>query len=158
MAIPVLPRDFFQFGYVIRDLDGAMRTMRDKFGVTKWKVSQLPETAPGRTLAFAYVDGAMIELVDLRPGQDTIYHAWIPESNEGLRLHHLGYMIDEEADWNARIAQFEGAGFAPALVGGIPGRMQWYYSDTVATLGHYTELIRFTSEAGKAYWADVPYN
>ena len=158
MAIPNLARNFFQFGYVIRNLDGAMATMRDKFGVTRWKVSHLPDTAPGRTLAFAYVDGAMIELVDLRPGQDTIYHAWIPENDEGLRLHHLGYMIEEEADWNARIAQFESAGFTAALVGGIPGRMDWYYSDTVAMLGHYTELIRFTSEEGRAYWADVPHN
>lgn len=158
MTIPVLARSFFQFGYVVRDLDGAMCTMRERFGVTRWKVSPLPETAPGRTLAFAYVEGRMIELVDLRPGQETIYHAWIPEDPQALRLHHLGYLIEDEADWDASIAQFERAGFAPALVGGIPGRMAWYYSDTVAALGHYTELIRFTSEEGRAYWADVPHN
>lgn len=150
-------RDFFQFGYVVRDLEGAMRTMRDRFGVAEWQVNRLPLTAPGRALAFAYVDNLMIELVDIRPEQNTIYRDWIPESDEGLRLHHLGYMIEQEDDWRARIDQFERAGFAPALVGGTDD-MQWYYSDTVASLGHYTELVRFTSAKGREYWAHVPHN
>jgi hypothetical protein len=158
MTLPVLYRDFFQFGYVVRDLDGAMRTMRDKFGVARWKIRHLPDNAPGRTLAFAYINGVMVELVDLRPGDDTIYHAWIPEADDALRLHHLGFLIDEESEWNARIAQYEASGFKPSIAGEIPDCMVWYYSDTVSALGHYTELIRFTSEAGKAYWADVPHN
>jgi hypothetical protein len=158
MALPVLYRNFFQFGYVVRDIEGAIETMKRRMGVTEWKVNRLPPSAPGRTLAFAYVDGRMIELVDLRPGEDTIYHAWIPERDDEVRLHHLGYLIESEADWHGAIGQYEAAGFAPALVGGVDGRMQWYYSDTVATLGHYCELIRFTSEAGKSYWADVPHN
>lgn len=156
--MPVLFRRFFQFGYVVRNLEGAMKTLRERMGVTRWQVNHLPATAPGRALAFAWVDGAMIELVDIRPEEVTIYRDWIPESDDGLRLHHLGYLIDDEAEWHAAIGQYEAAGFAPALVGGIEGRMQWYYADTVATLGHYSELVRFTSEAGKAYWADVPHN
>ena len=155
---PVLYRHFFQLGYVVRNLDGAMRTLRERMGVREWEVRHLPPSAPGRALAFAYVGEVMIELVDIRPEEDTIYRAWIPETDEGLRLHHLGYMIEDEAEWQAAIAQYEAAGFAPALVGGIPGRMQWYYSDTVAALGHYSELVRFTSETGKAYWANVPHN
>jgi hypothetical protein len=121
-------------------------------------VNHLPATAPGRALAFAYVDDVMIELVDIRPEEDTIYRDWIPRTDDGLRLHHLGYLIEDEGEWHAAIAQYETAGFKPALVGGIEGRMQWYYADTVATLGHYSELVRFTSQAGKAYWANVPHN
>lgn len=158
MTTPVLYRNFFQFGYVVRNLDGAMATLRDRMGITRWEVRHLPSTAPGHALAFAYVNGLMIELVDIRPDEDTIYRDWIPEADDALRLHHLGYLIQDEADWQAAIAQYEVAGFAPALVGGIEGRMQWYYANTVAALGHYSELIRFTSETGKAYWANVPHN
>jgi hypothetical protein len=100
----------------------------------------------------------MVELVDLRPGDDTIYHAWIPETDDAIRLHHLGFLIEDEAEWHARVQKYGQAGFEVAISGAIPGVMDWHYSDTVAALGHYTELIRFTTEAGKAYWADVPHN
>lgn len=157
MSIPVMPSDFFQFGYVVRSVEGAIRTMRDKMGVTQWQVNELPPGAPGRALAFAYVNDKMIELVDVWPDADSIYNDLIPDNDDELRLHHLGYMIEDEADWRVRIAQFEHAGFTPALVGGNSG-MEWYYSDTRAVLGHYTELIRFKSEAGRAFWANVPNN
>ncbi len=158
MAFPVLYRDFFQFGYVVRDLEGAMRSLRDKFGIARWKIRHLPSTAPGRALAFAYINGVMVELVDLRPGDDTIYHAWIPETDDAIRLHHLGFLIEDEAEWHARVDKYAQAGFEVAISGSIPGVFDWHYSDTVAALGHYTELIRFTTEEGKAYWADVPHN
>ena len=158
MAAPVLFRDFMQLGYVVRDMEAAMQAMRGKYGVEHWKVRKLPPTAPAHILAFAYVGGMMIELIEVRPGEDTIYHSWIPEARDGARLHHLGYLLEEKSDWDARIAQYENSGFSPAIFGEVPGVMDWYYSDTVDMLGHYVELIRFTTEAGKAYWADVPEN
>jgi len=158
MKPPVLFRHHFQLGYVIRDLEGALRTMRERFGVTEWQVNHLPATAPGRALAFAYVGGMMIELVDIRPEQDTIYRGGVPEHDDELRLHHLGYLIESEAEWHAEIRTFEAAGFNPALVGHAGDLLEWYYADTVAALGHYTELIRYKSEAGRAYWVNVPHN
>lgn len=158
MTPPVLFRNHFQLGYVVRNLDGAIATMRERFGVAEWEVRHLPASAPGRALGNAWVDGILIELVDVKPETDTIYHSWIPDRDEDLRLHHLGYLIEGEAEWREAIAQFEAAGFAPALVGGAPGLMDWYYADTVAMLGHYTELVRYTSEAGRQFWAQAPRN
>jgi hypothetical protein len=158
MTLPVLYRGFFQLGYVVHSLDGAMHTLRQRMGVTRWEVRELSAAAPAQRLGFAYVDELMIELVDIRPEEDTIYRAWRPESDEALRLHHLGYMIDSEAEWRDTLAHCEAAGFGVASAGEIPGKMDWHYADTVALLGHYCELIRYTSEAGKAYWANVPHN
>jgi hypothetical protein len=158
MTLPVLYRHHFQLGYVVRNIEGAMETMRKRLGVTEWEVRRPAATAPARTLAFAWVDQLMVELVDVRPGEDTIYHAWIPETDDGLRLQHLGYLIDDEAEWHAAIRQYEDAGIPCAIRGGEGGPMEWYYADTLSVLGHYSELVHFTSDAGRAYWANVPRN
>jgi hypothetical protein len=154
---PGPPHDFFQFGYVVRTLDGALRTMRERLGVEHWQVRVLPPSAPARRLAFAYVQETMLELVEVAPEEGTIYGAWVPERDEDLRLHHLGYRITAEEDWHACIEGFARVGIGTALAGVTPA-MQWHYADTVALLGHYVELVRLTGEPGRAYWADVPRN
>lgn len=156
MNIPVF-RNHFQMGYVVRNMDKAIENMRDKFGVAKWQIYRLPKSAPGKALGFAYVQNVMIELVEVRPEQDTIYRSYIPESDSAIRFHHLGYMIDSEAEWRSVIGQFEAAGFKPALIGSSGDVLDYYYADTVAALGHYCELVRLKS-TGKSLWANVPHN
>ena len=158
MTIPVVFRDHFQAGYVVRDLDKAMANMRDKFGVAHWQVRRLPEGAPSRALGFAYVQTLMIELIELWPDQArSIYHDWIPDIDTQARFHHLGYLIDSEAQWYETIAQFEAGGIRPALAGGSGDILDYYYADTLAELGHYCELVRL-KPAGKNFWANVPHN
>lgn len=157
MPIPLMPQGFFQFAYVVRTLEGGMRTMRERFGVTRWHVRELAPAAPARRLAFAYVEAAMIELVEAKPDEDSIYRAWIPESDDRLRIHHLGYLIDDEAEYAARVAGFAEAGIATAMAGITPA-LHYHYADTLALLGHYVELVRLTGDEGRAYWADVPHN
>jgi hypothetical protein len=157
MAIPVVFRNHFQLGYVVRDLDQAIEHMRDKFGVAKWQLNVLPKSAPARALGFAYVQQVMIELIEARPERETIYRDWIPASDTGAKLHHLGYMIDGDEEWRSIIGQFEGSGFRTALADSSGDFFDYYYSDTVAQLGHYCELIRL-KPAGRAFWANVPHN
>jgi hypothetical protein len=156
MTIPVVFRNHFQLGYVVRNLDPAIEQMRGKFGVAKWQINVLPKSAPARVLGFAYVQQVMIELIEARPERETIYRDWIPQSDTAARLHHLGYMIDSDEEWLSTIGQFEGAGFRTALAEGSDF-FDYYYSDTVAQLGHYCELIRL-KPAGRAFWANVPHN
>jgi len=157
MTIPVVFRNHFQAGYVVRDLDKAMAQMGDTFGVAKWQVRRLSPGAPSRALAFAYVQKLMIELIELWPDQDTIYHGYIPEIDNAARLHHFGYLIDSEEQWHETIAQFEAAGIRSALAGSSGDILDYYYADTVAALGHYCELVRL-KPGGKEFWAEVPYN
>ncbi|TAK98547.1 MAG: hypothetical protein EPO08_18830 [Rhodospirillaceae bacterium] len=157
MNIPVVFRNHFQCGYVVRDIDKAIANMGEKFGVSKWQINRLSADAPGRALGFAYVQNVMIELVDVRPEQETIYRSWIPESDTAVRLHHLGYMIDTEEEWRSVISQFKAAGFRTALEGSVGDILDYYYADTVAELGHYCEFVRL-KPAGKSFWANVPHN
>ncbi len=156
MTIPVVFRNHFQLGYVVRNLDPVIEHMRDKFGVAKWQVNVLPKSAPARVLGFAYVQQVMIELIEARPERETIYRDWIPESDTAARLHHLGYMIDGDEEWRTTIGQFESSGFRNALADSSDF-FDYYYADTVAQLGHYCELIRL-KPAGRAFWATVPHN
>jgi hypothetical protein len=157
VRLPALQRDFFQFGYVVRSVEAAIGTMRDRLRVKNWQVRDLPATAPARRLAFAYLQDTMLELVEVAPDESTIYGAWVPEREEELRLHHLGYLVDGEAEWRVRLEAFADGGIGTALTGVTPA-MHWHYADTVALLGHYVETVHLTGEAGRAYWAEVPRN
>lgn len=156
MTIPVF-HNHFQLGYVVRNLDKAVESMRDKLGVAKWQINPMPRAAPARALGFAYVQRVMIELIEARPEQQTIYRDWIPESDTAARLHHLGYMLETEEEWRSTIGQFEASGFGVALADSANDFFDYYYPDTVAHLGHYCELIRL-KPAGRAFWATVPHN
>ena len=158
MNIPVLFRNHFQMGYVVQDIDRAISIMKDKFGVARWEVRHLPRgAAPAKALGFAYVQHVMVELVQVWPGEETIYHDWIPAEDGAARLHHLGYMIESNEDWCDTVAQFEAAGVPTALAGSSGNLIDYHYADTVQQLGHYCELIRLRP-AGRKFWSNVPRN
>jgi hypothetical protein len=157
MSIPLVLRNHFQMGYVVRDVNKAAATLRDHFGVTRWQIRRMPESAPSSALGFAYVQQTMIELVEARPSQDTIFRDWLPESDSAARFHHLGYMIDSEQQWRETIGQFEAVGVRAALAGSAGDLLDYYYADTVAQLGHFCELVRL-KPAGLNYFSQVPQN
>lgn len=157
MKIPVLFRNHFQLGYVVRNLGAAIARMRESFGVSKWEVRHLPRSAPSRALAFAYVERTMIELIDVWPEQETIFQAWRPAVDCAIRLHHLGYMLETEQEWRDVIAQFDAAGIRTAFAGSAGKILDYRYFDTVESLGHYCEFVRL-KPAGKDFWANVPQN
>lgn len=157
MMSPMLFRNHFQLGYAVRDVDEAIKNLGETFGVTKWQVLRLPVDAPGRALAFAYVSGMMIELVDVKPGQLSFYDNWIPDSKSAVKLHHFGYMVDSEEDWRRIEERFKDLGVAMVTDQEMGDILAFRYFDTVAELGHYCEYV-FLKPAGKDFWANVPHN
>ncbi len=157
MSIPLVFRNHFQMGYVVRDVSKAAAALRDQFGVGQWQIRRMPDSAPSSALAFAYVQQTMIELVEARPSQDTIFREWLPDSDSMARFHHLGYMIDSEEQWRETIDQLESAGVRAAFAGSAGDLLDYYYADTVAHLGHYCELVRL-KPAGLNYFSRVPHN
>jgi hypothetical protein len=157
MNIPLVFRNHFQIGYVVRDANKAAAYLREKFGIVKWQIRRMPESAPSSALGFAYVQQMMIELVEARPSQDTIFRDWLPRSDSAARFHHLGYMIENEEQWRETVGQFEVAGVPTAFAGSAGDLLDYHYADTVAHLGHYCELVRL-KPAGRDYFAKVPHN
>ncbi len=157
MTIPMLFRNHFQLGYAVKSVDGALESLREKFGVRKWQVRQLPEASPIRALAWAYVKDMMIELVEVKPGHLPYYDDWIPESVSALRLHHLGYMVENEEEWQAVNKRFDDLGIQMAMDLELGNKLLSRYFDTVPLLGHYCEFVLLKPD-GKTFWADVPHN
>jgi hypothetical protein len=157
MALPLLLKNHFQLGYAVKDIDKATEALSEKFGLSKWQVVRLPEDAPSRALAWAYVKDLMIELVDVRPGRIPCYDAWVPECESAARLHHLAYMVENEDEWRSVKKRFDDQG-TPMVVDEKMGDIISYrYFDTVQQLGHYSEFV-LLGPRGKRFWANVPHN
>ena len=155
--LPILSRKLFHHGYAVRDIDQAVATLQDKFGIRDWFIRRLPEDAPGRALAFAYVGDLMLELVDTRPGGFPIYDAWRPDEAEVLRLHHFGHYADSREEFDAIADQFADAGIPMVLDEEMGDILYFRYFDTVPLLGHYSEFV-LMKPGGEWFFEQAPRN
>jgi hypothetical protein len=160
MSLTLPNRAFFHVGYLVRNLAAVMENMGKQFGVTSWKVLQLPEGSPATAMGFAYAGDAMIEMIEVDPEGELlpIHRGFAPRSNGEARLNHLAYLVESEDELGALIASFEAAGVTTAWVdsfGDIFSR--YYYADTTAQLGHFSEFVCL-GPAGRDFLADIPRN
>lgn len=157
MPIAMYLREQFHTGYAVRNVDGAIESLRTRLGISEWKIVRLPEDSPGNALAFAHSGNMMLELVDVKPGALPFYTDWIPDDPAVLRAHHHGYYAKDAAEFDALAKQFQERGFAMVVDAEMPGILNYRYFDTVALLGHYTEFV-LMQPGGDAFFADVPRN
>jgi hypothetical protein len=147
----------FQICYVVRDAERVMARMRERHGIANWNVVPLGPEWRLKTLALAYVDDLMIELIQPDPKKSWIYDGWEPEAPDAMRLHHLGFYIHSDEEWRQAVDQLAANGYPVAASGSIPGVLDYHYSDTTADFGHYHELVRLHAD-GHHFFADVPHN
>lgn len=155
MTIPMVFRNHFQMGYVVRNMEKAVENLRDKFGVANWRFLDMPPEAEVKRLGFAHAHNSMIELIEMNPGREIFFKPWIPESESAIRLNHLGYMMQSEAEWDTVSRQFEAAGFTLAVSANL-GDVRFQYYDTVEALGHYYEMT-YLGPTAKGFF-DAPLN
>ena len=147
---------FFQLGYVTRNLDAACDAFRRKFGAVEFLVNE-PEPidgvpAPTRRLALTWIDDVMTELIEPDFAQKTIYDHAVPPTDGTIRLHHLGFLID---DPQAMLTHLAGMGYEVPLAGSLPGALDYIYADTREDLGLFSEFIRL-DEGGRQFFTAVP--
>lgn len=157
MTIPMLFKNHFQMGYVVRDVDRAVDNLSDNYGLKNWQVLRLSPELPCKALGFAYVKGMMIELVDMRPGTLDVYDPYIPEDPAGVRLHHMGYMAHTREEFDAIAGRYADLGIRTVIDLEMDDILYCRYFDTMARLGHYVEYV-LLKPTGKDFWANVPEN
>lgn len=160
MSSPSPFRNFFHAGYVVLDMAKVMDKMKDRLGVERWKIVPLPAGSPAKAIGFAYAEQNMIELVELDLGQElmSIHRGWLPQSEGEARLNHLAYMLDSEEELAAVKSRLEAKGIATAWLDTFGDIFShYYYADTTAELGHFTEFVCL-GPAGRDFLAQVPRN
>ena len=147
--------NFYQMGFVARDLDRATESLGRIHGVTQWRRKR---ASPTMQTAHAWVGVAMLELIQLDPGADPIYDGYAPEDPAAVRLHHHGFRVADEQAWAAINRRVEEAGFATPMKGAVmDGQLNYLYVDTRALTGIFSEYV-FLKGAALALYDDVPRN
>jgi catechol 2,3-dioxygenase-like lactoylglutathione lyase family enzyme len=148
--LPFLQNGVAQVAIIVPDLDKAVETYWEKFGIGPWHIYTYGKplvkamTYHGRPveykmrLALSYFGPMRIELIEPLEG-DTVYADFVRE--HGYGVHHFGVLVE---DMGAAIDQAEQAGFAMIMDGagfGRDGDGHYAYLDTEQAIGVTLELI-----------------
>jgi extradiol dioxygenase family protein len=145
--------ELFQHAYIVRDLDAAIATFRTHYGIEQFTVLPMPpmEGSTSMRIALAWSGGQMIELIEAHgPGLE-LYTGW-HVTGQDIRLHHFGYLIENDAQWAALEQKLE-AEAKPQVFFGAPSICKFIYV-FAKELGHYLEYVYPTAE-GKALFESV---
>lgn len=138
-----------QLGLVVNSIDKSMEFYNRFLGMKPWyrgNFSEMETVYDGQEIdiridiVFAYSGKLMIELIEVKGGDDNIYSKHLRENGEGL--HHLGV---EVSDYDFKLKQARQMGIEPIQSGKIKSKSgaitKFAYLDTVPHCGYPIELI-----------------
>jgi 4-hydroxyphenylpyruvate dioxygenase-like putative hemolysin len=145
----MLPKPVFkkilQVGIVVNDLEKAVKTYWDVFGIGPWQIYAMDKTnmhdtkLHGKTaevamnVALADLGGVQLELIE--PLNESIYTEFLREHGEGM--HHIACAVDNFADTTALMKRI---GADVLLEGATNAGLGYAYLDTRETLSCITEI------------------
>ena len=159
---------FAQVAYATNDIAYAMDLYDKKYGISSFY--QLDAQMPARVrgdegvvslkVGLANVAGVQIELMEPLSDLDGFFGSDLAgKSGFTLALHHFLQLVDGDlADWDAHVAELEGAGrdVVCQLHAGDSARVM--FTDDRSMLGVYLEHIWMTPEAKRAIESQVPFH
>jgi Glyoxalase/Bleomycin resistance protein/Dioxygenase superfamily len=165
--LPNLYAGAFQLAYVTTDLEQAIATYREHYGVTSFVSIQsslevsTPEGVKSAQLdmAFGYIGEIQIELIQPIEGNLTLYADELPDGPAfALRFHHVGCRLRERAQWDAFRAGLDPGKHRIAFESMAPApQSRFLYLDERARLGHYLEYMWLDAQASEFFDA-IPRN
>ncbi len=145
-----------QNGYVVRDIEAAMRHWTEVLGVGPFfYFERVPienfryrgdPSALDVSIALANSGSLQIELIEQRNDAPSMYRDFLQSGNEGLQ--HVAYWTEAMA---ADLARFESAGFEIGQSGEIGANGRFVYFDTEAHPGTVIELSEISGAKGKFF-------
>ena len=154
----LLSAEHFQVAYATNDIDRACALFRKRYGARRFARLEGPTAAGGHIrVELAWIGGVMVELMTSSGEGSAIYVDRLPQGpGFALKLHHLGYLIDGEPQWEALMATVATDGHRLAHLSNSAGFMRSCFVDA-PELGHYLEYI-WPEPAGRAFLESVPGN
>lgn len=156
----MFPFNVFQTAYTVTDIDEAMHICGARMGIPEFRAFRNSEIQTGDGVAnchfaICYLGDTQLELIQPAGGADAVYRELLPATGKGMRLHHLGCLLNDEAQWEKLVAEIAASGRPTPVSGSYHGLMHYLYVDHRDTLGHYLEYMCATP-AGAGMFADVP--
>ncbi|MDB5447327.1 MAG: hypothetical protein JWQ97_2644 [Phenylobacterium sp.] len=160
MLPATIMKGFFQLGYVTSDLDQAIVLYGERFGVKQFLTFDSrafnPDAERIVRVGLAWTGEVMIELIE-PVGEHPLYACALPQQGFGIQLHHLGYLVRDQAQWEAALAALSDPA-TPIVVRSDPSDMLEYaYADARGLVGHHVEIV-WLKPTGEAFFESVPRN
>jgi hypothetical protein len=154
-AFGLLRAEHFQMAYVTNDLERACDLFRDQLGICAWASLGGPTPDGGEIYArFAWVGTLMYEVICARGPGSAIFMDRLPQtSGFALEHHHLGFLIQNERQWNGVLTSAAHHGWGVPHIGASPLTKVCFVD--VPALGHYLEYL-FATPDGLDFFASVP--
>ncbi|MFV8818708.1 VOC family protein [Haliea sp. E17] len=150
----VLCLEHFQMAYVTTDIERAGRLFRERLGIREFTRLE-GETPDGGFIKadFAWVGSIMYELIEPQGPGSEIFSDRLPRTEEFvLKHHHLGYLVQSQAQWDALLANAENNQLRIASHSSNPLVEVCFVE--VPGLEHYLEYL-FASELGMNFFDSV---
>ena len=156
-------RNFVQFGYVTDDIDAAIARLSASCGVSQWRRAEgvrlriQANTHCTINVALAYVGPTMIELIQPVDGDMSLYGPALAnaEGRGAIKLHHLGYAVPSEREWQRMTQTVEAHRLRVTKVDDPDLPLRTLHVDF--GYGYHNEYLLF-DEAGLKLFASVPQN
>jgi hypothetical protein len=148
--------DLFQIAYVTNDIEWALKVFADRYGVKEWRRLEGDLAAGGRIrVEFGWAGGALFEVTQATGPGSELYQQGLP-AEAAIRFHHLGYVIPDQAAWDAFLKEIEEGAVKVFTTTNVPGFLQARIVEA-PDLGHYIEYI-FPEAGGVQFFETAPSN
>ncbi|MCL1805829.1 MAG: VOC family protein [Clostridiales bacterium] len=150
--------EIFQLGYVVPDVDAAMKFYAEQLGVGPFSCSRgfrAPDgwyrgktDMPELTLAQAYTGHVVVELIQQHDDTPSVYKEFIDRCGYGL--HHYGITVATE-DYDRTLEFYYSRGFVDVFTDNLPGgtRIRYIGPKSVG------DIEKTRAEAGAGYFECV---
>ena len=146
--------NFFQISWIGRDIDAALEVLARDYGVTKVRRAELFDWLKQ---AHVWVGNVMLEIIVPEKGAFPFYDPYIPDDPSHLTIHHHGYWVHDQAQWDEVNRRVKDAGLDVPVSGTLrDGELNMIYVDTRAMTGLYSEYLYLTGAALTEHYGDVP--
>jgi hypothetical protein len=152
----VLPGPIRQNGYVVRDIEAALKHWTEVIGVGPfWYFERVPieafsyhgEPSPLEvSIALANSGQLQIELIQQRNDAPSMYRDFLAAGQEGLQ--HVAYWTES---FDADLARVTDAGFRVGQSGQVGADGRFVYFETDAHPGSVVELSEISGEKGRFF-------
>jgi hypothetical protein len=99
----------------------------------------------------AYRGGINVEIIEATD-IPSLYRDYLPSQGQTMRLHHLGFTVDDLQATQTRLDQ---GGYATPFVMTGTDFANFAYADARAEVGHYLEYVQIMP-AGLKFWQSIP--